>query len=80
MEENKSEPEIDRQSNQFPKSCIGYLGWLIWFGAIIFFGQNTWASMFENEPRAAIIYAAFTLLLLLGGAVVFMSRKYKNNY
>ena len=66
---NQSEP---------PKTCLTNIIWGLWVGAIIFFGQNTLASMYENEKRAAIIYALFTILLMMGGGIVSMSRKYKN--
>lgn len=80
MQQNQGEFKNKKQAEKSISSRFGFIGWGLWFLAIIFFGQNTWASMYENETRAAMIYAAFTVLLLLGGGIAFMSRKYNNYY
>lgn len=67
---NESKPKI--------KIALGWGGWGLWGFLILFFGQNTWASLYENETRAAIIYAAFTLLLFFGGVIVHFSRRFND--
>ena len=80
MQQNQGDTEKDKKAEKIATSRLGYLGWGLWIVTVIFFGQNTWASMYENEPRAAMIYAAFTILLLMGGGIVYMSRKYRYFY
>lgn len=48
---------------------------VVWIGLIVFFVQNAWASVYENETRAGMIYAGFALLLLFGGIIVNISKK-----
>lgn len=38
--------------SRWATGCIGAGGGIV---LIFFFGQNAWASMLENEPRAAIV-------------------------
>lgn len=70
----KSDSDQGNQKSPFFK----WIGLIVWIGLIFLFGQSAWASIYENEIRAAIIYAAFSGLLLLGGIIVYISRRYNN--
>jgi len=54
------------------KGCITIS---LWIALIVFFGQSAWASVYENEIRAGMIYTGFSLLLFFGGIIVIISRK-----
>lgn len=71
----------DSKSQNLCKKYLnwGCLGWSLWAGLLLFFGQSTWASLYENEIRAAIIYAAFVGILLFGGIIVYFSRRYNQH-
>lgn len=73
------QPQNEQQkSKQGRISSLGCLAWGIWAGLVLIFGQSTWSSMYENETRAATIYATFTGLLVIGGVIVYFSRRYNN--
>lgn len=41
---------------------------------IILFAQAAWASFFENELRAAVIYLSIVIVLALGALISYVSR------
>jgi len=54
---------------------VGHLGWGAWFILVLFLIQNAVASRLENEPRAALLYWMLVFALVLGGGIVYLSRK-----
>lgn len=45
------------------------LAWAAWTAIEIFFFQNALASRHEHEPRAALVFSAIFVIILLGGIV-----------
>lgn len=41
---------------------------------LLLFTQAAWASLFENELRAAVIYLSIVIVLVLAGLISFFSR------
>lgn len=62
-----------RKSN-FRFRGSGCIGWGSVVLLDIFFIQNAWASIYENELRAAVIYLGIAILILLGAAITYFSR------
>ena len=71
------EQEKPQKTKEIPstRSFRDYFLFGIWLALVIFFVQNAWASVYENEVRAAMIYAGFSLLLFFGGIAFHYSRK-----
>lgn len=54
-----------------------WLLWGIWLVAELFILQNAIASSQEVEPRAATIFWVTFAVLLIGGVIVWFTRRYK---
>lgn len=48
---------------------------IVWVLLLMFFSQNAVASRLENEPRAALLYWMFTLVVILAGGVITLNRR-----
>ncbi len=60
--------------NKNSRKVTGYIGAGVWIFLLLFFGQSTWASMYENEVRAAMIYAGFTGIIFFSGVITYYSK------
>jgi hypothetical protein len=54
-----------------------WLLWLVWIFGLVFLYQNAWTSGIELEPRAATILWVMFVVWLLGGVVVWFTRRGK---
>lgn len=59
---------------QISKALV-ILGWLIYSILLVLFIQAAWASVYENEMRAAMIYGGFVIIMVLGGLIIHYYRK-----
>jgi hypothetical protein len=57
------------------KRWLKRLGRLFYGIIVILFIQASWASIYENETRAAMIYGGFVFVLLLAGLIQYVSNK-----
>lgn len=58
-------------------SCLARIGWAAWLLAVIFILQNALASRLEGEFRAAAIFWFLFFLLILGGAIIYIVRRFE---
>lgn len=53
---------------------VRWIGRILFGGLIVLFAQAAWASLFENELRAAAIYLSIVIVLALGALISYVSR------
>jgi Zn-dependent protease with chaperone function len=70
-----------KESNNTRQRMLKWLKrflWLVYGLFLILFAQAAWASLFENELRAAVIYLSVVIVLVLAGLISCFSRYIEN--
>jgi hypothetical protein len=67
---------VHKPDIRFPglMKALRWMGRILFGGMIILFAQAAWASLFENELRAAVIYLSIAIVLVLGALISYVSR------
>lgn len=67
---------MHKPGSRFPNlmKAFRWMGRIFLGLMIILFAQAAWASFFENELRAAVIYLSIVIVLALGALISYVSR------